>query len=116
MIFQSPDGEHRRDELLSIAVWGGLARADDRYAVGTLGIRERGELPVSLLFELLVGKGNEGVRPGSCGYKALCDFLRFAAGPMKYTTWESASTSGVGRRVRQVCYEHGRSPATAICL
>ena len=48
---------------------GGLARADDRYAVGTLRIRERGELPVWLLFKLLVGKGSEGVRPGSCGYK-----------------------------------------------
>lgn len=73
-------------------------------------IGERGELPVSLLFKLLVGKGNEGVRPGSCGYKALCDFWRFAAGAMKYTTWESVSTSGVGRRARQVAMSMGGLP------
>jgi len=77
--FQGPGGGHRRDELVSIAVRGGLARAGDRDAVGISRIGERSELPVCLLFKLLVGNGNEGVRPGPCGYKALCDFLRFAA-------------------------------------
>jgi hypothetical protein len=106
--FQGPDGGHRRDELVSIAVRGGLARACDRDAVGTSRIGERSELPVCLLFKLPVGDRNEGVRLGPGGYKALCDFLGLATGEAMKYRWsrESGPASGADRPVRQVSYEH----------
>ena len=68
-------GEHGGDEFPGIAIRDGLARSDDGYPVGALGVREHCELLVCLPFQLLVGQGDEMVGPGPCGDETLSDCL-----------------------------------------